>query len=143
MMNIARLASRAKIMRVFCGPREDDMRALRQALEFRQECKEAADLKAKSGFILRDIMGEYMLMPVGDNINKYNGVVLLNDVSAFIWKKLENPVSRDDLLAALLDQYRIDEATAANDLDLLLERLRGFDVIEDELTSEAGEANSR
>ena len=131
-MNIVRLASRAKIVRVFCGPREDDMKALRQALEFRQECKEAAGLKAKSGFILRDIAGEHILMPIDDNISKYNGVVLLNDVSAFLWKKLEHPVSRDDLLTALLDQYRVDEATAANDLDQLLEKLRSFDVIEDE-----------
>ncbi len=113
------------------------MKAFRQAPEFRQECKETIDLKAKSGFILRNIMGEYMLMPIGDNIGKYNGVVLLNDVSAFLWKKLEHPVSRDDLLAALLDQYQVDEATAANDLDLLLEKLRSFDVIEDEFLIDA------
>ena len=119
------------------------MKALRQALELRQEYKEAKDLKAKSGFILRDIMGEHMLMPIGDNISKYNGVVLLNDVSAFLWKKLEHPVSRDDLLAALLDQYRVDEATAANDLDLLLEKLRSFDVIEDELSIDANEVNGQ
>ena len=119
------------------------MKALRQALEFRQECKEATDLKAKSGFILRDVMGEYILMPIDDNIGKYNGVVLLNDVSAFLWKKLEHPVSRDDLLAALLDQYRVDEATAANDLDLLLEKLRSFDVIEDEFPIDASEADGQ
>ena len=29
---------------------------------------------------------------------KFNGTVLLNDVSAFVWEKLQNPVSRDDLL---------------------------------------------
>ena len=142
-MNITRLASRAKIVRAFCGPREDDMKALRQALEVQQEYKEATDLKAKSGFILRDIMGEYMLMPTGDNISKYNGVVVLNDVSAFLWKKLENPVSRDDLLAALLDQYQVDKATAAKDLDQLLEKLRGFDVIEDESTSGANGASGQ
>ena len=113
------------------------MKALKQALEFKQECKEAIDLKAKSGFILRDITGEYILMPIDDNIGKYNGVVLLNDVSAFLWTKLEHPVSRDDLLAALLDQYQVDEATAANDLDLLLEKLRSFDVIGDEFPIDA------
>ena len=72
-----------------------------------------------------------------------SGILLLNEVSAFLWKKLENPVSRDDLLAALLDQYQVDEATAANDLDLLLEKLRSFDVIEDEFTCEANEVNGQ
>ena len=119
------------------------MKALRQALELQQECTEATDLKAKSGFILRDIMGEYMLMPVGDNISRYNGVVVLNDVSAFLWKKLEHPVSRDDLLAALLDQYEVDEATAAKDLDLLLEKLRSLDVIEDEFPMDANEGSGQ
>ncbi len=142
-MNITRLASRARIVRVFCGRQEDDMKALKQALDFQQECKEAIDLKAKSGFILRDIADEHILMPIGDNISKYNGVVVLNDVSAFLWKKLENPVSRDDLLAALLDQYQVDEATAANDLDQLLEKLRSFDVIEDEFTSEVSEVSGQ
>ncbi len=132
MMNIARLASRAKIVRIFCGPEEDDAKALRRALEEQQECKEASDMKAKSGFVLRHIMDEYVLMPTGDNISKFNGTVLLNDVSAFIWEKLQNPISREDLLAALLDEYQVAEKVAVEDLDALIAKLREYDIITDD-----------
>lgn len=132
LFNIVRLASRARIVRIFCGPGKDDAKALKQALYSQQECKEASDVKAKAGFILRHIMDEYMLMPTGENISKFNGTVLLNGVSAFLWEKLQSPVSREDLLTALLDEYEVDEATAVRDLDTLLEKLRDYGVIEDD-----------
>ena len=43
-------------------------------------------------------------MPTGDNIAKFDGAVVLNEVSAFLFRQLNNPVSRDDLLAALLNE---------------------------------------
>ena len=87
-------------------------------------------MKAKSDFTLRDVMGEYILMPTGDNIGKYDGTIVLNDVAAFIWNKLQNPVSRDDLLVAVMDEFDVEEAVAAKDLDALLEKLTSFGVIE-------------
>ena len=54
------------------------------------------------------------------------------DVGAFIYKQLENPVSRDDLLIAVMNEYEVDEATAAADLDELLGNLAGMGVLERE-----------
>ena len=62
-------------------------------------------MKAKSGFVLRDVVGEKILMPVGENITKFNGAVLLNTVSAFVWEKMQEPVSREALLQAVLDKF--------------------------------------
>lgn len=132
MMNISHLASRANIVRAFCGPAADDAKALRQMLDNNQLMEEKQDMKAKSGFVLRHIMDDYMLMPTDDNINLFNGTLLMNEVSSFIWEKLQNPVSRDDLLAALMDQYATDEKTASADLDNLLAKLRNYGVIEDD-----------
>ncbi len=131
-MNITRLASRARIVRVFCGPEAEDARKVRQILEDHQEEKEASDMKAKGGFVLRHIMDEYILMPTGENISKFKGTILLNEVSAFLWEKLQKPVSREDLLTALLDEYEVDPETAGRDLDATLEKFRSFSVIEDE-----------
>ena len=73
---------------------------------------------------------EFIVMPTGDNIAKFEGAVVLNEVSAFVFKQLENPVSRDDLLAAMLNEYDVDEATAAADLDVLLEKFADMGVLE-------------
>ena len=89
-------------------------------------------MKAKKGFVLRNVVDEFILMPTGDNIVKFNGTVLLNEVSAFVWEKLQNPLSKEDLLNAILDEFEVDKATASADLDTLLQTLRGFGVIEDD-----------
>ena len=87
-------------------------------------------MKAKPGFILRNVVDEYILMPTGDNIGKFNGTVLLNPVSAFVWEKLQEPISREELLKAILDEFEVEKAIASKDLDTLLETLKRFDVIE-------------
>ena len=87
-------------------------------------------MKARSGFILRNLVGEYVLMPVDDNIRSFSGSVLMNELSAFVWEKLQTPVTRDELLAAILDAYEVDAETASADLDQLLENLNRLGMIE-------------
>ena len=89
-------------------------------------------MKAKQGFVLRNVVDEYILMPTGDNIGKFNGTVLLNEVSALVWEKLQNPVSKEDLLKAVQDEYDVDKTVASADLDALLDTFRKYGVIEDE-----------
>ena len=89
-------------------------------------------MKAKSGFVLREVVGEYILMPVGENIGHFNGTIVMNDVAALVWEKLQNPVSRDDLLKAVQDEYEVEKAVASADLDALLDTFRKYGVIEDE-----------
>ena len=89
-------------------------------------------MKAKPGFVLRNIVDEYILMPTGDNIGKFNGTVLLNPVSAFVWEKLQNPISKEELLKAILEEFEVEKAIASADLDALLETLKSYDVIEND-----------
>lgn len=89
-------------------------------------------MKAKQGFVLRNVVDEYILMPTGDMIGEFNGTVLLNDVSAFVWENLQNPVSREDLLTAILEEFEVEKAVASADLDALLTTLKEYGVIEDD-----------
>ena len=87
-------------------------------------------MKARPGFILRDLVGEKVLMPVGDNIGRFGGALLMNALSAFIWEALQTPVSRDELLRAVLDRYDVDERTAAEDLDRTLAEMDAMGILE-------------
>ena len=89
-------------------------------------------MKAKQGFVLRNVADEYILMPTGGNIGKFNGTILLNEVSAFVWEKLHNSLSRDDLLKAILDEFEVEKDVAAADLDTILATLKEYNVIEDD-----------
>ena len=132
MANISRFARSAEIVRAFSGPEEADIRALYDALRKQKYLKEEPDMKANPGFVLRNVVGEYVLMPTGDNISKFQGTVLLNEVSALVWEKLQSPVSKEDLLKAVLDEFEVEKAVASADLDVLLETLRGYNLIVDD-----------
>ena len=73
-----------------------------------------------------------MLMPTGENIAAFQGAVLLNSVSAFVWEQLQFPLSREELLCAVLAEFDTDRETAERDLDALIEKLKKMDVLEGE-----------
>ena len=131
MANINRLAKSANIVRIFCGPSEEDARRLYDEIKENKYLEEGKDMVAKQGFVLRNVVDEHILMPTGDNIGKFNGTVLFNDVSAFVWEKLQNPMSRDDLLQAVLDEFEVERDAAETDLDVLLKQLKEYGVIEE------------
>ena len=131
MVNISRLATSVDIVRIFCGPTTDDARKLYDEIQKNNYLEEKKDMVAKQGFILRNVVDEHILMPTGDNIGKFNGTVLLNDVAAFVWEKLQNPLSKEDLLKAVLDEFEVEENAAEADLDALLAQLKEYDVVEE------------
>lgn len=132
MANVRRLVRQTPVYRVFCGPDAEDAKVIHDILVNHPELirEEKEQMKIKEGFVLRNVVDEFIVMPTGDNIAKFEGAVVLNEVSAFIFKQLENPVSRDDLLTAMLGEYDVDEATAAADLDVLLEKFAEMGVLE-------------
>lgn len=131
--NVRRLIRQVPVYRVFCGMTEEDAEVIYDILvrHPQQIRKEKEDMKIKKGFVLRSVVDEYMVMPTGDNIAKFDGTAVLNEVSAFIFKQLENPVSRDDLLTAMLAEFDVDEQTAAKDLDALLAKFSELGILED------------
>lgn len=88
-------------------------------------------MKAREGFVMRNIVGETIIMPTGSNIGKFDGAVVLNDVSALVWEKLQQPVTRDALLECILNEFEVPAEVAAKDLDALLAQLREYGLIED------------
>ena len=132
MTNVMALIKRTPVYRVFCGPDENAAEVIFDILVNHPEQirEEAKDMKIKEGFVLRNVVDEYIVMPTGSNIAKFEGAVVLNEVSAFIYKLLEHPMSREDLLIAILNEYDVDEATASADLDALLKKLADMGVLE-------------
>lgn len=132
MMNVRNLIRKTPVYRVFCGPDGDAAKAVYDILYNHPELirEEAEQMKIKEGFVLRNVVDEYIVMPTGDNIAKFDGAVVLNEVAAFVFENMKNPVSREDLLNAILNEFEVDEATAAADLDALIEKLKAMDIIE-------------
>ena len=133
MMLIGCLARRTPVYRVICGPGEEDARALHEILYHRpDEIREIEEeMKIKNGFVLRNLFDEYVVMPTGQNITEFDGTIVLNEVAAFVWSKMAEPVTRNELVEYILSEYEIDRATAERDLDALIDRLNSYGVLED------------
>lgn len=132
MMNLRKLTQTIPMYRLFCGPDEKAAEEAYDIIFNKPELifEEEKAMKLKDGFIVRNMLGDYMVMPTGDNIAKFDGSVVINDVAAFILEKMKTPVSKDDLLEYILKEFDVDRETASADLDKLIETLKGYDMID-------------
>ncbi len=88
-------------------------------------------MKVKSDFMLREVAGYYVVVPVGSGALDFNGVINLNESGATLWKAMENDVSEADLIAALLAEYDVDEERAKSDVVAFVKRLKEVDLIDE------------
>ena len=91
-------------------------------------------MKIKGEFIMRELVGEILLVPVGQTALQFNGMITLNPVSAQIWRSLEQGAPYEEILRGILDQFDVAEDTARQDLDRFLEEMRGRDLLEELLS---------
>ena len=68
-------------------------------------------MKLKDGFVLREVAGEFVVLPSGDELD-LNMMIVLNDSGAFLWEQLNAEKDEDALVRALLAEYDVDEETA-------------------------------
>jgi hypothetical protein len=87
-------------------------------------------MKIKSDFILKQIAGSYVVVPVRRRAVDFSGIVKMSESGAFLWKILAEGADRDMLIAALLGEYEVDEATAAADVDRFITKLKEADLLE-------------
>ena len=81
--------------------------------------------------MLREIVGESIVVPLGNNVVSVNGIITLTESAVILWKKLENGVSGiDELVDALLDEYDVDRETALSSVVEFIDQLREKDMID-------------
>ena len=67
-------------------------------------------------FILREIAGEAVLVPVGDNTELSNSIISLNETSVFLWKLFGHPITFDEVLEEVYKEYEDPEGTVRIDV---------------------------
>lgn len=80
-------------------------------------------MKIKDNFVLRNISGEFVIVPVGKTLVKFNGTIRVNETGAFLWNLLKDETDKKTLLEKLVAEYDIDEKTAIMDIDKFIDKL--------------------
>ena len=74
-------------------------------------------MRIKEDFITRTIAGETVVVPTGEAAARLNGMITLNETGAFIWSFLQEAHTKEELLAAMLEEFEVDEACARVDIE--------------------------
>ena len=87
-------------------------------------------MKIDKEFTIQKVGVSYVAVPVGETSKHFHGMVRLNETGAFLFGKLtEADQTEDSLVAALLDEYEVDEATARADVQKLIAALQEGKII--------------
>lgn len=87
-------------------------------------------MKIKGEFVMREIAGDTILVPVGQTALQMNGMITLDPVAALIWNALEENRSGEEILGQILQRFDVTEETAKKDLDEFLSQMKAADLLE-------------
>lgn len=87
-------------------------------------------MKVEKEFVLREIAGDYVIIPTGKTVLEFNGLATINEVGAFLWDLLQEETTEEKLVERILEEYDVDEPTAKADIREFLEMLLKHKVIE-------------
>lgn len=80
-------------------------------------------MRVEKEFVLREIAGDYIIIPTGKTVLEFNGLVTVNEVGVSLWKMLQEEVTFEELVAGILEEYDVEEVVAAEDIREFLDKL--------------------
>ena len=89
------------------------------------------DVKIKSGYILRELGGEFCLAFEGDTNNgAVDGLPSINETGIYLWHRLENGATPEELITYLIKKDTIDYEDAEADVGEFLAKLINAKIID-------------
>lgn len=89
-------------------------------------------MRINKEFVLREIAGEYIIIPTGATVLEFNGLITVNEVGITLWRMLQQEVSFEQLVEAVLGEYQVEENVARADIREFLEELQKAGILEKE-----------
>jgi coenzyme PQQ synthesis protein D (PqqD) len=80
-------------------------------------------VKGRERFVLRTIAGSHVLVPVGDRVVDFNGVVVLNGTGRFLWERIAAGCEAEHLVDDLVDAFAVSREEAARDVTAFVAEL--------------------
>lgn len=76
-------------------------------------------MRIKSGFELREVCGETIIVSFGVENIDFSSIISLNETAAYLWSKMEGQDSFTvaDMVKALTDEYEVGEDEARLDCE--------------------------
>ena len=89
-------------------------------------------MKLNENFVLRQIVGSWVAVAVGQASVDFNGLLRLNETGVLLWNRLKDGADEESLTAALTAEYDVSLDTAAQDVQAFLRQLEKAGCLEAE-----------
>ena len=86
-------------------------------------------MKIKEGFILRQVGGNHIVVPVGAATVDFRCIITLNETGAFLWQQLQEERTQEQLVEALLGEYEVTPEIAGADVARFADSLKQADLL--------------
>lgn len=88
-------------------------------------------IKLKNGFLLREIAGENVVVPVDEARELFRGMIQLNGVGAFLWNLCSKETTIEQMTEALVEQYDVEKRKAECDVKNFVTQLKQKGLLEE------------
>lgn len=86
-------------------------------------------MKIKSGFILRNVGGQNVVVAVGAASRSFSGIIRLNETGRFLWEQLNAEKTEEELCDALLSEYELSAEQARADVSAFVQKLKEAELL--------------
>lgn len=86
-------------------------------------------LKINEGFVMRNILDEWIIVPLKQQNSAENYIMTVNESGHMLWELLEKGTTEEELLQRMLEEYDVDEKTAKADISTFLTALSARGVL--------------
>jgi len=87
-------------------------------------------MKRKDDFVMRNVGGENLLVPLGAQVMDMNAIITLNTTSGYIWSLLDQDRSIDELSTAVAERFEVDPARARADIEKFLTEIADLGLLQ-------------
>lgn len=87
-------------------------------------------MKIKKGFILREVGGENVVVPVGERSKDFHGMIQLNATGAFLWRFYEEEHTQEEAVTAICTKFNVEEQVAKSGVESFLSALKKNNFLE-------------
>ena len=88
------------------------------------------DMKRSEDFLLKNVGGQDLLVPLGAKVMDMNSLITLNATGRRVWELLAEDRSVEYLVAEVVEQFDVDQERARADVQAFLDDLGRLGLLE-------------
>lgn len=90
-------------------------------------------MKLKDGLILREVAGQYVIVPTGKRVQEVTNIVYISASAAYLWDYMkDHEFEKENLVKQIMEHYTgVTEEKASEDIDKFLNTLSANNILDD------------